>query len=150
LEAFILSTVPLGRAFRSLKLWFVLRTYGARALRDYIRHHIALAAKFEEWVRADDRFELVAPRMFSLVCFRLKGTGAEANEANRQLLEAVNATGGLFLTHTVLDGKFTIRIAICGTNTKEEHVRGAWEEVQKAVAAGVGTTAAAAAAAAKV
>ncbi|MBZ4416302.1 pyridoxal-dependent decarboxylase [Myxococcus sp. RHSTA-1-4] len=135
--------VPLGRRFRALKLWFVLRHYGARGLRAHVRGHIRMAEHFQSWVSADARFEVAAPRSLALVCFRLKPLPGEAPEAtdarNRTLLERVNATGKLFLTHTVLpavDGRpprYVLRMAIGGTYTEERHVRAAWEALSAAV-----------------
>jgi aromatic-L-amino-acid decarboxylase len=129
--------VPLGRRFRALKLWFVLRHYGASGLRAYIREHLRLAGLFESWVKADARFELAAPRSLSLVCFRLRPAPGEAPQAtdarNRQLLERLNAGGRVFLTHTVLpavDGqpeRYVLRMAIGAARTEERHVRACWE-----------------------
>jgi aromatic-L-amino-acid decarboxylase len=128
--------VPLGRRFRALKLWFVLRHYGARGLRAHIREHVRLAQAFEGWVGEDARFE-VATRSLGLVCFRLRPLPGEAPGATdartRALLERVNATGKVFLTHTVLPGvagapaRFVLRLAIGGARTEERHVRGAWD-----------------------
>jgi aromatic-L-amino-acid decarboxylase len=133
--------VPLGRRFRALKLWFVMRHYGARGLRAFIREHIGLAELFESWVRADKRFELAVPRSLSLVCFRLAPRPGEAPEAtdarNRALLEQLNATGSVFLTHTVLQGvggrpaRYVLRMAIGATRTEERHVRACWEALQR-------------------
>jgi len=128
--------VPLGRRFRALKLWFVIRHYGVEGLRAHIREHVRLAELFEGLVRADDRFEIPVERSLSLVCFRLK----EGDEATRALLERVNATRRLFLTHTVIPAPasgatspgYVIRMAIGGTHTREEHVRDAWEAIQGA------------------
>ncbi|XXF77175.1 pyridoxal-dependent decarboxylase [Myxococcaceae bacterium GXIMD 01537] len=129
--------VPLGRRFRALKLWFVLRHYGAEGLRAHIREHIRHGELFESWVRADERFEVVVPRSLSLVCFRLRprpGEDAVATDLrNRQLLERANATGRVFLSHTVLAGvdgapaRYVLRMAIGATRTEERHVRSAWE-----------------------
>ncbi len=129
--------VPLGRRFRALKLWFVLRHYGAKGLQAHIREHVRLGELFESWVKADARFEVAAPRSLSLVCFRLQPLPGEAPAAtdarNRQLLERVNATGKVFLTHTVLPGvdgapaRYVLRLAIGATRTEERHVRAAWE-----------------------
>lgn len=116
--------VPLGRRFRALKLWFVIRHYGVEGLQAYIREHVRLAALFEELVRSDSRFEVVAPRTANLVCFRLKG----GDDATKRLLERVNASGKAYLTHTVLPGVgYTIRMAIGASTTQERHVRAAWD-----------------------
>jgi aromatic-L-amino-acid decarboxylase len=133
--------VPLGRRFRALKLWFVLRHYGARGLRAYIREHVRLAELFESWVRADARFELAAARSLSLVCFRLAPRAEEAPEAtdarNRALLEQLNASGSAFLTHTVLpavggrSARYVLRLAIGAARTEEKHVRACWEALQR-------------------
>jgi len=122
--------VPLGRRFRALKLWAVLRTYGARGLRDFIRSHVSLAREFESWVQADARFEVAAPVHFSLVCFRLVGAG---DDANSQLLDRINATGKMYLTHTVLNGKYTLRMAIGGSATRREDVVAAWDCIRSQV-----------------
>lgn len=133
--------VPLGRRFRALKLWFVIRHYGVEGLRAHIREHMRLAANVEEWVRSDARFEVVAPRTITLVCFRLRpreGESATAcDERNRRLLDAVNGSGRALLSHTVLPldaagegparSGFVLRMAIGGTATRERHVRSAWE-----------------------
>jgi len=114
--------VPLGRRFRALKLWAVIRWYGAEGLREHIRHSVALAQQFASWVVADDRFEVLAPHPLSLICFRLRGR----DEANRELLDAVNATGRMFLSHTKVRGAFALRLAIGGTATRHDHVATAW------------------------
>jgi len=122
--------IPLGRRFRALKLWLVLRHYGAEGLRSYIRGHMQLSELFESLVRADPRFEIVAPRSMNLICFRLKGE----DDANKRLVESLNASGKLYLTHTVLPGVgYTIRFCIGATSTQEHHVRAAWELIQKTV-----------------
>jgi aromatic-L-amino-acid decarboxylase len=114
--------IPLGRRFRALKLWSVLRWYGARGLRAHIRGHLALARDLASWVAADDRFELVAPPALGLVCFRLMA----GDDANELLLRRLNASGGLFLTHTRVNGAYALRMAIGGTLTEARHVRAAW------------------------
>jgi aromatic-L-amino-acid decarboxylase len=129
--------IPLGRRFRALKLWLVLRHYGAAGLRAHIREHVRLAGLLEGWVVADDRFELAAPRVLNLVCFRLAGP---EDGRTRRLMEAVNASGRAFLTHTVLrdaDGRerYTIRMCVGSTATREEHVREAWEAICEHAAA---------------
>jgi aromatic-L-amino-acid/L-tryptophan decarboxylase len=119
--------VPLGRRFRALKLWFVVRAYGVSGLREHIRRGVALAREFAGWVGKDDRFELAAEPLLSLVCFRHRG----GDTVNERLLEAVNATGDAFLTHTRLRGRHTLRMAIGGTMTRREHVQRTWEIVQQ-------------------
>jgi aromatic-L-amino-acid decarboxylase len=123
--------VPLGRRFRSLKLWFVMRAYGLDGLRAYVREHLRLAEIFESLVRSDDRFEVVAPRTVNLVCLRLRRGG---DAANRALMDAVNATGRAYLTHTTLPaghrdapGALVLRVAVSGTLTRERHVLELWD-----------------------
>jgi aromatic-L-amino-acid decarboxylase len=118
--------VPLGRRFRALKLWFVLRWYGADGLRAHIRSGVALAQAFAAWVAADDRFEIVAPHPFSLVCFRLRADDA----ANEALLTQVNATGDAYLTHTRVGGRYVLRLAIGSPQTEQRHVEAAWKLIQ--------------------
>jgi aromatic-L-amino-acid decarboxylase len=120
--------VQLGRRFRALKLWFVIRSYGVAGLRALVREHVRLAQLFAGWVADDPDFELAAPAPLNLVCFRLRRGG---DEANRALLERLNASGRLYLTHTVLDGCYTLRMSIGGTLTQERHVREAWELTSK-------------------
>lgn len=125
--------IPLGRRFRSLKLWMVLRLYGVENLKSYIRNHIKLAKHFEELVTQDPRFEVVTPRIFSLVCFRLLPPGNDenhGNKLNRDLLETVNSTGKLFISHTVLSGKYILRFAVGAPLTEERHVNEAWKILQ--------------------
>lgn len=122
--------ISLSRRFRAMKLWVVLRRYGVAAMRGYIRRHVEMAEWFERAVAADERFEVMAPRTFSLVCFRLRPRfgGDDALDAmNRELLAAVNASGRAFMTHFVVDGKFVIRLAVGGAMTEMRHVRDAWE-----------------------
>ena len=120
-------SIPLGRRFRALKLWAVLRCYGRSGLQAKIREHVRLAALFEEWVRAEPGWEIVAPRHFSLVCFRLQG----ADEQNERLLERVNASGEIFLSHTKVDGRYVLRLAIGNFRTTEEDVRLAWDVLRR-------------------
>lgn len=122
--------VPLGRRFRALKLWLVLRHYGLEGLRHHIREHVRLAALFESWVRADPRFEVAASRTLNLVCFRFRGDGPGADEKTRALLHAINDSGRAYLSHTVLRGRYVLRMAIGATATREEHVRAAWELIR--------------------
>ncbi|XP_010548734.1 PREDICTED: tyrosine decarboxylase 1-like isoform X2 [Tarenaya hassleriana] len=127
--------IPLSRSFRSLKLWMVLRLYGSENLKSYIRNHINLAKHFEELVAQDPLFEVVTPRSFSLVCFRLAPKEEEdeetCNTRNHSLLEAVNSTGKLFLSHTVLSGKTVLRFAVGASLTEEEHVTEAWVAIRE-------------------
>jgi aromatic-L-amino-acid decarboxylase len=122
--------VPLGRRFRALKLWFVIRHYGIEGLRAHIREHVRLAELFELWVREDDRFEVAAPRSLSLVCFRLRGDGADTDAKNRALMDRINGSGEAYLTHTVLSGRVVLRLAIGATLTREEHVRKVWKLIR--------------------
>jgi aromatic-L-amino-acid decarboxylase len=130
--------VPLGRRFRALKLWLVMTWYGLEGLRAHVRQGVRLAEVFEGLVRADERFEIMAPRPLNLVCFRLaprEGESAEAcDERNRWLLDAVNVSGRAMVTHTALprNGRreFAIRVAIGGTLTEERHVRETWELIE--------------------
>ena len=121
--------IQLGRRFRSLKLWFVIRHYGVEGLRYHVRRHVELAQQFAGWVQADDRFELAAPAPLNLVCFRLK-TG---DEANRQLMHRLNQSGDLYLTHTVLNGRVALRLCIGQTNTEARHVEQAWRRIREMV-----------------
>ncbi|MBX3406932.1 MAG: aspartate aminotransferase family protein [Phycisphaeraceae bacterium] len=137
--------IPLGRRFRALKLWFVMRAYGLSGLREHIRVHVRLGAVFESLVRADDRFEIAAPRAMSLICFRqirdaAGATLTDPDGANRALLDRVNAGGRAYLVHTVLPAtvdapaRLVLRMAIGGTRTREEHVRAAWDLLRSAAA----------------
>ncbi len=119
--------IPLGRRFRALKLWFVIRHYGVEGLQHHVRQHVALAQRFAERVRQDDRFELAAPVPLNLVCFRLKAGDA----ANQALLDRLNRSGDLYLTHTKLDGRFTLRMSVGQTNTQARHVENAWQRIQE-------------------
>ncbi len=119
--------IQLGRRFRSLKLWFVIRHYGIEGLQHHIREHVRLAHEFADWVRQDHRFELAAPVPLNLVCFRLKGSDA----ANQSLMDRLNRSGDLFLTHTKLNNKLTLRFCVGQTNTQERHVKRAWERIRE-------------------
>jgi aromatic-L-amino-acid decarboxylase len=120
----------LGRRFRALKLWAVIRCFGREGLQRAIREHVALAALFEGWVRDEPGWELCAPRPFSVVCFRL----ACRDERNERLLEAVNAGGRAYLSHTRLDGRYVLRLAIGNAATREDDVREAWDELRRCAA----------------
>ncbi len=122
--------VSLGRRFRSLKLWFVIRHYGVEGLRHHIRQHIALGQAFKAWIEASDDFELAAPAPLNLVCFRHKGGEA----VNQAIMDRLNASGALYLTHTKLDGTLTLRMSIGQTNTEARHVEAAWAAIRKEAA----------------
>jgi len=118
--------IPLGRRFRALKLWMIIRYFGVEGLQLRVREHIRLGGEFARWVEADDRFEVMAPVPFSTVCFRLK----QSNEANADLLERINATGKTYLSHTVLNDRYTLRFSVGNIRTTEVHVREAWGLIQ--------------------
>jgi aromatic-L-amino-acid decarboxylase len=120
----------LGRRFRSLKLWAVLRCYGREGLQARIREAVRLAEQFESWVRDEPGWEVCAPRRFSVVCFRRKG-GDEENEA---IVERVNRSGEAFLSHTRLNGRYVIRLAIGSERTTEDDIHRAWDVLRGAAA----------------
>ena len=131
--------IQLGRRFRALKLWMILRYFGAAGVRDRLRHHIDLAREFAGWVDAHPDFERLAPAPFSVVCFRAKPAGREWTEAdltrlNESILARVNESGEIFISHTVLRGRFTLRVAIGNLQTTVRHVRRAWDLVLQALA----------------
>ncbi len=122
----------LGRRFRALKLWMVIRTFGAEGLRERIRFHCGLARELADRLQGDPRFEVAAPVPFSTVCFRARypdGTdGAELQDRfNQRLMDRINAAGPFFLSHTVLHGRHTLRVAIGNLRTGREHVDALWE-----------------------
>jgi aromatic-L-amino-acid/L-tryptophan decarboxylase len=119
--------IPLGRRFRALKLWFVIRHYGVEGLQHYIRQHVAWAQQIAGWVRKDERFELAAPAPLNLVCFRHRG----GDEINQSLMDRLNRSGDLYLTHTRLNGRLTLRLCVGQTNTTERHVAKAWKRIQE-------------------
>ena len=115
--------IQLGRRFRALKLWMVLRHFGAEGLRERLAEHMRLARVLATWIDESDRFERVAPVPFSVVCFHLR----EASDDQQQrVLDRVNASGEVFLSHTKLNGRFAFRIAIGNLRTTEAHVARAW------------------------
>jgi aromatic-L-amino-acid decarboxylase len=119
--------VPLGRRFRSLKLWFVIRHYGCEGLQNHIRHHVALAQMFADWVKTDDRFELAVQPPLNLVCFRHRG----GDQINQQLLDRLNRSGDLYLTHTNMQDRLTLRFCVGQTNTEQRHVEHAWRRIKE-------------------
>ncbi len=128
--------IQLGRRFRALKLWFVIRSYGVEGLRRLVRNHIQLAQELASRIEATSNFELLAPVPFGLVCFRFRPPGVTASsaidDANRELLARVNSTRRVHLTHTLLDGRYTIRMAIGQRQTQLKHVEEAWRLIQEA------------------
>ena len=132
--------IQLGRRFRALKLWFVIRSYGVEGLRAIIRRHVELAAELAGWVDAAPDFERMAPAPFGLVCFRYRPPGVaeeELDALNERLLAAVNATGRVFMTHTRLGGRYTIRLVIGQRATERQHVEEAWRLIRQAALAPV-------------
>lgn len=130
--------IQLGRRFRALKLWAVLRYFGAAGIRSRLREHMRLARLFAGWVDASDGFEQLAPVPLSVVCFRAKPantplTDAQLDSFNARLLETVNASGDVFLSHTRLNGRFALRLAVGHIRTEERHVRRAWELLNDAL-----------------
>ena len=119
--------IPLGRRFRSLKLWLVVRYYGVEGLQFHVRRHVELAQQFLAWVKEDARFEVAAPAPLNLVCFRHRGGDA----VNEELMTRLNHSGDLYLTHTRLDGKLTLRFCVGQTNTEYRHVERAWQRIQE-------------------
>ena len=124
-------SIPLGRRFRALKLWAVLRCYGVEGLQSRLREHLRLAELFESWVRAEPGWEVTAPRHFSLVCFRREGS----DEDNERILERVNDSGDVFLSHTRFAGRYQLRLAIGNFRTTEDDVQLAWEVLRREAAA---------------
>jgi aromatic-L-amino-acid decarboxylase len=117
--------LPLGRRFRALKLWFVLHHYGVEGLQRHVRRHVQVAQQLLQWIQADTRFEVISPAPLNLICFRLVGPDGP----NEQLLRRLNTSGRLYLSHTKLNGKFTLRICIAQTNTGLEHAQAAWDSI---------------------
>ncbi|GMH27704.1 hypothetical protein Nepgr_029547 [Nepenthes gracilis] len=142
--------IALSRRFRALKLWLVLRSYGASNIRNFIRKHVDMAVLFQGLVAKDERFEIVVPRFFAVVCFRVspaailkqlysschqhcpKSVGDDSvNDVNQELLESINAGGRMYMTHSVVDGAFVIRFAVGASLTERRHVISAWLIVQE-------------------
>jgi aromatic-L-amino-acid decarboxylase len=117
----------LGRRFRALKLWAVIRCFGREGLQERIREHVRLARLFASWVEEAPGWEVVAPVPFSVVCFRREGSDDE----NQALLERVNASGEIYISHTVLDGRYVLRLAIGNARTTEDDVRLAWDVLRR-------------------
>jgi aromatic-L-amino-acid decarboxylase len=121
--------LQLGRRFRALKLWFVMRHFGVKGIRERLRRHIELAQEFASWVRAHPSWEVLAPHPLSVVCFRYAPAGideAGRDAINAELLRAANATGEMFLSHTKVDGRYALRLAIGNLRTQRSDVEFAW------------------------
>ena len=121
--------VPLGHRFRALKFWYVLRYFGLERIQAMLRSHLQWAKQFAQLVDAHPDFERIAPVPFSVVCFRYKGS----DEENKKILEEINATGRMFLSHTVLNGRVVIRLSIGNLATQWADVQEAWHALQAAV-----------------
>jgi aromatic-L-amino-acid decarboxylase len=119
--------VQLGRRFRSIKLWFVIRHYGIEGLQFHIRKHVELAQKFTTWVKQSDDFEIFVEPPFNLVCFRHKA----GNDFNMLLMNTVNETGKAYFTHTKLNGQVVLRLSIAQTHTEDHNVRETWDLIRK-------------------
>jgi aromatic-L-amino-acid/L-tryptophan decarboxylase len=122
--------VQLGRRFRALKAWFIFRSFGREGIAERLREHIRLAKMFAEWIRKDDRFELVAPISLGIVCFRFVGSN-RIDELNSEIVERINASGRAYLTQTKLRGQTVMRIGIGNVLTTEEHLRKAWQIIRE-------------------
>ena len=127
-------SLALGRRFRSLKLWFVLRYFGREGITRILRGHMAMARDLAQWISEDPRFEVAAPVLFSLVCFRYRGphedNAQDSNVVNRDLLERINSSGRAFLSGTTLHGKFVLRLTIGNVATTKDDVRQTWEWIR--------------------
>lgn len=134
--------VALGRRFRALKLWFVLRHFGADGIRERLRNHIALARALAAWIEAEPGFELLCETRFSVVVFRCRpagsASGAEIDALNSRILERVNESGEVFLSHTRVHGRYAIRVAIGNLHTGRQHVERAWQLIRDAAREAVG------------
>jgi len=126
--------VPLGRRFRAMKLWSVIRMYGVEGLQDKVRSHIRMARRLAEMIALENDFQILAPVTINVVCFRFKPAGAgeeEINKLNETLNHKLNDTGKIYLTHTVINGMYTLRMVTGQTNVKMEHVEKAWDLIRK-------------------
>jgi aromatic-L-amino-acid decarboxylase len=125
--------IPLGRRFRALKLWSVIRCYGTSGLQEKIRTHIGFAARLKELIEKEEAFEILAPVPFNVVCFRYAPAALnedEINKLNEKLNHALNDSGKIYLTHTILKGKYTLRMVTGQTNVEWEHVEKAWDLIR--------------------
>lgn len=128
--------IQLGRRFRALKLWFVIRSYGVEGIRQMVRNHVEMARHFESLLSSDNRFQILAPVNLSLVCFRFNPGGMDEKqleEINRKILDKLNKSGRVFLTHTVLGDKYAIRLSVGQRTTAPKHIDSVWELLNEAV-----------------
>jgi aromatic-L-amino-acid decarboxylase len=127
--------IQLGRKFRSLKLWFLIRYFGVKGLQKIIREHLRLGELFADFIDRDANFERLAPTPLSTICFRALPhkdfTDSQLNDFNKKLMDEINSSGKLFLSHTKLNRKFTIRLSISGIKTTEKHVLDAWSLIKE-------------------
>ena len=122
--------VPLGRRFRALKLWFVVRHYGVEGLRTFVRRHVELTRTLVEWIQADPDFEIASPTPLNLVCFRHRS----GDEVTHEIMRRVNASGSMYITHTRVNGLVTLRLCVGQTHTESEHVERAWSTLRHTAA----------------
>ena len=131
--------IQLGRRFRSLKLWFIMRYFGRDGMAERIREHCRLAELFAKWVDESSDFELLAPVPFALVCFRANPPGhPDPNTLNETIMNAINAEGEAFLSHTKLDGKYTLRLSVGSIRTEERHIEKVWDLLNRHLKAAIG------------
>jgi aromatic-L-amino-acid decarboxylase len=126
--------VPLGRRFRALKLWCVIRMYGVEGLREKVRYHIGLASNLSRMISGEPDFEILAPTVLNTVCFRFVPYGADEdtiNRMNEDLNHRLNDSGKIYLTHTKLNGRYTLRLVTAQTNVTHEHVENAWKLIRE-------------------
>jgi aromatic-L-amino-acid decarboxylase len=125
--------IQLGRRFRALKLWFVIRSFGVRGLQDKLREQLNIASELKSWIQASSDFEILAPVLFNLVCFRFHPKGIDhieqLNNLNEKLLLALNSSGGIYISHTKLNGIYTLRMVTAQTNVELHHVENAWKQI---------------------
>ena len=127
--------IPLGRRFRALKLWFVLRSYGVEGIQAYLRNHMRMTRELVQQMEAHQDFELMAPVSMNLICFRYAPlSGGDLNYLNEQLLHRLNDSGKMYLTHTKLHGNYVLRLALGNAGLQENHVRNAWELIREVAA----------------
>jgi aromatic-L-amino-acid decarboxylase len=126
--------IQLGRRFRALKLWFVIRYFGVEGLQARLREHCRLARAFASWVEASADFEMMAPVPFALVCFRACPSGVnDLDSLNEKIMNDINASGEAYLSHTKLNGKFTLRLSVGSIRVEQRHITKVWDLLQKKI-----------------